>query len=296
MACNEYICGVLFMVRENREVKDSVFTDLFYTDRDAKQNLLSLYNALYGTNYQDTGVIDMVRLDDVLFQNFRNDIAFSVEGHRIILGEHQSTINKNMPLRNLLYIAREYEKIVPIKDRYRRSQVKIPTPSFVTFYNGVENYPKEVILKLSDAFMEKDDSVELELMTRVININTNKSHEVLEKCPILQEYSGFVEKTRGKKGDKVSLEEAVKECIRKGILKEYLERKGSEVVNMLMAEYDYATDIEVQRDEAKEEGREEERNVLVRIMHGNGMAPEEIARMTNLDLEIVMSILRDAKE
>ena len=32
-------------------------------------------------------------------------------------------------------------------------------------------------------------------------------------------------------------------------------RKGSEVVNMLLDEYDYETDIEVQREEAREEGR-----------------------------------------
>jgi hypothetical protein len=54
------------------------------------------------------------------------------------------------------------------------------------------------------------------------------------------------------KNDKNMLEKAVKECIRKDVLRDYLERKSSEVVNMLMAEYDYATDIEVQREEAAE--------------------------------------------
>ena len=49
---------------------------------------------------------------------------------------------------------------------------------------------------------------------------------------------------------------AIQECIRKGILAEYLKRKGSEVVNMLTAEYDYEMDIEVQREEAFESGKE----------------------------------------
>ena len=54
-------------------------------------------------------------------------------------------------------------------------------------------------------------------------------------------------------GDKSALERSVQECISKGILAEYLRRKGSEVVNMLMAEYDYDMDIAVQREEAAEE-------------------------------------------
>ena len=52
------------------------------------------------------------------------------------------------------------------------------------------------------------------------------------------------------------LVEAVKACIRNGVLKEYLERKGSEVINMLIAEYDYDTDIKVQRQESWEDGME----------------------------------------
>ena len=52
------------------------------------------------------------------------------------------------------------------------------------------------------------------------------------------------------------LVEAVKTCIRNGVLKEFLERKGSEVINMLIAEYDYDTDIKVQRQESWEDGME----------------------------------------
>ncbi|MDD7218761.1 MAG: hypothetical protein PUI16_02035 [Clostridia bacterium] len=66
------------MAKENKNYKDSVFTDLFYSDRDAKVNLLSLYNALYGTSYTDSNLIRKVRLEDVIFKNFKNDIAFTV--------------------------------------------------------------------------------------------------------------------------------------------------------------------------------------------------------------------------
>ena len=58
-------------------------------------------------------------------------------------------------------------------------------------------------------------------------------------------------------GHEESYKKAIKECIEKGILADYLMRKGSEVVNMLLDEYDYETDIEVQREEAREEGRKQ---------------------------------------
>ena len=152
-----------------------------------------------------------------------------------------------------MYIAREYEKIIPVKKRYQSKLIPIPTPEFIVFYNGVQNYPVEETLRLSTAFTEKDGSPSLELVVRVININPEKKHEILKKCPILREYSEFVEITRKYKDDKNQLEKAVKQCIDKGILADYLSRKSSEVINLLLDEYSYETDIEVQREEAAEE-------------------------------------------
>lgn len=256
------------MANENREHKDSVFTDLFNTDETAKQNVLELYNALFDTEYTDLEMINLVSLEQVLFMNFKNDVAFMVGNRRIVLSEHQSTVNPNLPLRNLMYIAREYEKIVPVKARYKTGLVKIPTPEFIVFYNGTEDYPSEETLRLSAAFSEQEKENSLELIVRVININLDKHHEILDKCRVLREYSTFVETTRKYRGDKNQLEKAVKECIQKDILADYLTRKSSEVVNMLMAEYSYETDIEVQREEAAEEAAKkvtkevEEKNLL----------------------------------
>lgn len=244
------------MAKENREHKDSVFTDLFSYDETARRNVLELYNALFDTDYTDEEAIQMLTLETVLFMNLKNDVAFSVGNRRIVLSEHQSTINANLPLRNLLYIAREYEKIVPVKNRYKSRLIPIPTPEFIVFYNGTKDYPVEETLRLSTAFTEKDKEANLELVVRVININPNKHHEILEKCPILREYSEFVEITRKYKNDKKQLEKAIKECQDKGILADYLSRKSSEVTNMLLDEYCYETDIEVQREEAAEEAAE----------------------------------------
>ena len=182
-------------------------------------------------------------------------MAFSVGDRRIILSEHQSTVSPNMPVRMLMYIAREYEKLMPVKARYSELPYELAAPSFLVFYNGEEDQPGERVLRLSDAFTEPcGQNGKLELEVRVININADKKHELLEKCDTLRQYSRFVEKTRQFGGDKNKLEKAVKECIREDILADYLGRKGREVINMLMAEYDYETDIEVHSQEAEARG------------------------------------------
>ena len=150
-----------------------------------------------------------------------------------------------MPIRDLLYIAREYEKVIPARSRYKTGLIKIPTPRFLVFYNGVRDQPLEQTLRLSDAFMEKEDEISLELVVRVININSDKHHELLEKCRVLKEYSLFVETARKYRKEKAPLTKAIKECIEKDILADYLLKKSNEVINMLMAEYDYETDIEM---------------------------------------------------
>ena len=129
------------MEKENREHKDSVFVDLFYQDETAKKNLLSLYNALHDTNYEDETIIRKVKIDDVLYKNFKNDISCEVNGLVLVFGEHQSTVNMNMCLRCLMYLGRAYEQLVDSKARYRTTLVKIPTPEFYTFYNGKKEQP-----------------------------------------------------------------------------------------------------------------------------------------------------------
>jgi len=236
----------------NRKYKDSVFVDLFSEDEKAKENFLSLYNALHGTNLPLSCPVENIKLENVMYMNIINDVSCLVDGKIIVLAEHQSTINENMPLRFLQYIARLYEKLQTPTDRYLRKLSKIPTPEFYVFYNGVEDYPETITLKLSDAFMTKPDSLPLELEVKVYNINKSKGAEVLSRCKTLDEYSLFVEEVRRQTelDPENGFTNAVKICIEKGILKEYLQRKAREVINMLIAEYDYDTDIAVQRRES----------------------------------------------
>ena len=245
------------MEKENREHKDSVFVDLFYQDETAKKNLLSLYNALHDTNYEDETIIRKVKIDDVLYKNFKNDISCEVNGQVLVFGEHMSTINRNMPLRCLMYVGRAYEQLVDSKARYRTTLVKIPTPEFYVFYNGEKEQPLERVLSLSDAFMNPAGENSVELKVKVININSDKAHEILGKCGILKEYSQFISTVRKYSYEESAIKNAIKECIEKGILADYLKRKGSEVENMLIAEYSYEEDMQVKLQEGIWQGRRE---------------------------------------
>jgi len=238
----------------NRKYKDSVFVDLFSEDEKAKENFLSLYNALHGTELTDIEQLKNIRLDQVLYMSFYNDVSYLVDNKIIVLAEHQSTINPNMPLRCLEYISRLYETLFESKEKYSRKLLPIPRPEFYVFYNGEETFPCDKTLKLSDAFIEKTEDTSLELTVKVININHQNRHPVLENCQTMQEYSIFVETVRKWKeiDPQNGFQKAVEECIENNILRDYLKRKTKEVLNMLLAEYDYETDIAVQRAEERE--------------------------------------------
>ena len=242
------------MSTANRKYKDSVFVDLFSEDEKAKENFLSLYNALHNTKLTVIENLKNIRLDQVLYMTFYNDVSYLVDNKIIVLAEHQSTINPNMPLRCLEYISRLYETLFESKEKYSRKLLKIPTPEFYVFYNGGDPYPSDKTLKLSDAFIEKTMETNLELTVKVININQQNRHPVLKNCQMMYEYSVFVETVRKWKEiePKTGFQKAIEECITNNILRDYLKRKTKEVLNMLLAEYDYETDIAVQRAEERE--------------------------------------------
>ena len=242
------------MSTSNRKYKDSVFVDLFSEDEKAKENFLSLYNALHNTKLTAIEKLKNIRLEQVLYMTFYNDVSYLVDNKIIVLAEHQSTINPNMPLRCLEYVSRLYETLFESKEKYSRKLLNIPTPEFYVFYNGEEAYPCDKTLKLSEAFIERGMETNLELTVKVININRQNGHPILKNCKPMYEYSIFVETVRKWKeiDSQNGFEKAVEECIENNILREYLKRKTKEVLNMLLAEYDYETDIAVQRAEEHE--------------------------------------------
>ena len=95
-----------------------------------------------------------------------------VFGQDLYMFEQQSSRNPNMPLRFLHYLSDVYRQMYNNSDLHRSTMLKIPVPHFVTFYNGKQPLEVESTLRLSDMYEKKMDCPELELIVRVININT----------------------------------------------------------------------------------------------------------------------------
>ena len=309
---------------ENRKHKDSLFVDYFSKDRDWKQHFLSLYNALHGTNLQvaDT-VLERVNLEQVLYKSYYNDIAVLVNGQFILMIEHQSTINPNMPLRLLEYVARIYGNIVDSKAKFSRHLVPLAKPEFYVFYTGDQELPPESYLYLSDAFPNQapNSDLTLELKVKVCTIKNESPSLVVHSCTDLEQYVQFLELVEEARatGHEHPLKWAIQEAVHRNILRDYLERKGGEVLSILMTEYDYATDMAVLKEEAyedglfvglatgREEGREEgisiglERGLAqgayekaletARNLLSMGLSPEQVAQGTGLSLEVILQLI-----
>ena len=267
-----------------RKYKDSVFTDLFGSDRDGKKNFLSLYNALSGKNYSEDDVsIRRKIIDQTLYKTYNNDVSWEIDGKLIVLVEHQSTINENMPFRCLEYVTRIYEGIVPPRKRYNKKAVKLPNPDFYVVYVGKDNYPQEKVLKLSDSFYTSDSS-KLDLTVTVKNCSDVQNLPFTQNCDILKQYCEFieiVEKYYDKRNPRESFRKAIYAATDENILVDYLDRKSREVINMLCARYSYKTDIAVQREEAAEDRAEKDAINAIKL----GLSDEQVIAITDLTLE-----------
>ena len=247
-----------------RNFKDTVFRMLF----KEKKNLLNLYNALNRTTYTNTDDLEITTLENAVYMNYKNDISF-VFDFELMLYEHQSTYNPNMPLRDLLYVSSVLHDRVKNENLYSKKLIKIPTPQFVVFYNGVDSQPEQQILRLSDAFEKRQERPALELAVLVYNINLGHNQELLDTCCLLKEYAQYVEQVRTfakEMSFPEAVEQAVEHCIRNGILSDFLSENRAEAIAVSIFEYDEEKHIQSERKEWREIGREEGENKVLQLM------------------------------
>ena len=249
--------------RVRRQAKDRLFRFLFEKDREA---LLQLYNTLNGTDYRDASLLKVVTIESAVYIVMKNDLAFVLAG-TLNLYEHQSTDNPNMPLRFLIYLAQEYQKLTEQvqESLYGGKRIMLPAPRCVVFYNGEKEMEEEEMMRLSDSFEGAAERTEagVELTVRVLNINYGHNRELMEKCDVLRQYARFVELSRRYLAEgaepKRALEAAITECIEQDILAGFLRKYRSEVLGMLLEEFDVKKYERSLRAEGREEGRAEGR-------------------------------------
>lgn len=251
------VIGRFKKLRANRKYKDRLFRFLFRNKKD----LLDLYNAVNGSNYNDPEALEIVTMEDVIFLKMKNDLSFMV-ADRLNLYEHQSTYSPNMPLRGLIYLARQYEGLIAKEQEniYGSRLIVIPTPEFVIFYNGTKEQPDQMNLYLSDAFTEGRGSGCLECTAQMLNINRGHNQELMEKCRRLWEYAEFIAEVNDNLSKGYSLKRAINtainSCIERDVLGDVLLKNKAEVMDMLLTEYDEKKHMKAIRKEGYEDGLE----------------------------------------
>lgn len=273
----------------NREVKSSAFTTYFSNP----DNAAKLYAALNDTGPVSPNDITYTTLQGVLFMVRKNDMAFTVKNKILIISEHQSTLNANMPLRDAIYFGRTLEKLIEPKSLYHNTLIQIPTPQFFVFYNGTHAFPEEKILRLSDAYLEKQSPPMLELTVKEININLPTNHPILQKCRPLYEYSWLIQRIKEYLSSGASRDEAViqaiTDCGKEGIMVDFVREYGTEAVNMLFTEFNMEDALDVRFEEGKTEGIELAKQVFK--LHQQGLSTTQIATQLNLPEEKIQHII-----
>jgi predicted transposase/invertase (TIGR01784 family) len=282
--------------------------------------LRELYCALEDITLPPDTAVSINTLEDVLFMDLYNDISFEIDGKLVVLIEHQSTINPNMALRLLMYIGRVYEKIVEGRNIYSSKLLPIPRPEFFVLYNGTDPFPDEEIIHLSDSFegllspeLQQKFFPSLELVVRVININEGRNSQIAQRCRKLAEYSAFIAKVREFEKEqntdkKEAIKKAIRHCQRHDILKGFMELHATEVLSMLMTEWNWDDALAVRyeegierglnqgREEGLEQGREEgleegleqgrkEKLIIARNLLAEGSTSEFVQKITGLSLD-----------
>ena len=278
-------------LRISNQYKDRIFRTLF-GNPEQKENILSLYNALNGTNYKNTKDLFIETIDDVIYVGMKNDAAFLIDCC-LSLYEHQSTLNPNMPLRGFMYFVEMYSRYVTENDFniYSSKQIKIPAPQYYVFYNGDTNAPDRKVLYLSDAFEAPVRNGEYEWTATMLNINFGHNHQLMEKCAMLKEYSVFVERVKTEVKDSYDLRSAIEKvidsCIADGILADFLKVQKAEVIEMCITEYNEKTARDMFEREAEEKGEKKGVEGVAKKMKENNCPVSLIQKCTGLDLQTI---------
>ena len=261
--------------RPNRLYKSRLFVMIF----EEKRKLLELYNAVSGKHYEDPELLEINTLENAIYMSMRNDLSFLIDA-RLSLYEHQSTYSPNLPLRFLLYLADLLSGMTRDENLYGSRKVLIPPPRFVVFYNGEEEQPDRKILKLSDLYAVEEEKPRLELEVVLLNINQGHNKELMEACHTLWEYAEYTDRVRKyakEEGIAEAVERAISECIKEGILREFLEKNRAEAKNVSIYEYDQEKHLRQEREAAWEEGEERKLKEQIQKKLSKGKSVPEIA-------------------
>ncbi len=255
-----------------RKIKDSVFTNLF---QDRKY-LLQLYKALHpeDCNVTEEEIAD-VTIKHVLVDADYNDLGFSVGNRLMILIESQSTWTLNIIIRALMYLIQTYHDYFKRTNQnlYGSKKVNMPIPELYMIFTGERKNIPDTISLSKEFFDEAKIAIDAEV--KVLYQENEK--DIIGQYIIFSKVYNEQRKLYGK--TKQAVTETIRICKDRNVLKEYLESKEQEVVDIMMTLFDdeqilkaYAKDIEDNKE------KETERKTAERMIKDGEMPLDKIAR------------------
>lgn len=214
-----------------RTVKDSVFTSLFRNP----EYLLQLYQALHPEDSEvQESDLRTVTLENIFTDSIYNDLGF-IKGNKImVLVEAQTTWTANIIIRALEYLVNSYRRYFSDNqmDLYKSKKVELPKPELYVIYTGTRQIcPEEITL--SEEFFEGQKTA-VEVTVKILCDG--------RKGDIINQYVTFTkvlnEQVKLCGRSKKAIQETIHICKNRNVLREYLENRESEVVDIMMQLYD----------------------------------------------------------
>lgn len=262
---------------------ENVFTNLFQD----KKYLLQLYQALHP---EDTDItqdkLTDVTIKNVLTDNIYNDLGFMVGNRLMILVEAQSTWTMNIIIRALMYLVQTYHDYFERtrQNLYKSKKIQIPKPELYVIYTGDrKNKPSEV--SLSEEFFGEEECC---IDVKVKMIYDGKEGDIINQYVVFTKVCSEQIAIYGRA--KKAIQEAIRICKDRNVLKEYLESKEKEVVDIMMVLYDQEEAIQMY---GESERYDEKVETATRMIADGDLPVDKIAKYSGLTLEKVIELQKE---
>ncbi|HIR88792.1 MAG TPA: hypothetical protein IAC96_07570 [Candidatus Fimimorpha faecalis] len=236
--------------KAKKTAKDSIFRDLF----ENPKYLLQLYQVLHPEDRKVTeDQISSVTIQNVLLDQMYNDLGFVVKERLLLLVEAQSTWSKNIVIRVLLYLANTWKEYIQNKklNIYGSGGMSLPKPELYVIYTGERKERPEWIFLSEEFFPGQECFVDV----KVRMLYDGKEGDILNQYVTFTKIYNEQVKEYGR--TKEAVLETIRICKNRKILKEYLESREKEVVDIMMTLFDQEYAVERYGDEKKAEGKAE---------------------------------------
>ena len=279
-------------IKAKKTAKDSVFRDLF----ENPTYLLQLYQVLHPEDREVTeDQISSVTIKNILLDQMYNDLGFIVKQRLLLLVEAQSTWSRNIVIRALLYLANTWQEYIQEKklNIYGSGGMVLPKPELYVIYTGERKERPEWISLSKEFFPGQECFVDV----KVRMLYDGKEGDILNQYVTFTKIYNEQVKQQGRTREAVL--KTIRICKDRKILKEYLEGREKEVVDIMMTLFDQEYAVERYGDERElkglaegkakglEEGAIKAKREMTYELFDMGFSDNKIAKVVKVSLETV---------